>query len=99
MPTAKTSSGRGRILPFQLKPSNDVNNEGYNKGRWDLYKAVGNQIDMTYNRDYGPAADTFDTVDVDGATITRPHNHKGVMFRVTYQYADKYDPSVSKPPK
>jgi hypothetical protein len=99
VPTAKTSSGRGRILPFQLKPSNDVNNEGYNKGRWDLYKAVGNQIDMTYNRDYGPAADTFDTVDVDGATITRPHNHKGVMFRVTYQYADKYDPSVSKPPK
>ena len=101
VPTAKTPEGRSRILPFPLKPDVDekhFHNRGFNKGRWDLYEAVGNLIDMTANRDYGPAEDTFDTVDVDGNTITRPHRHKGVVFRVRYTYADKYDPAVSKKP-
>ncbi|SVD68201.1 uncharacterized protein METZ01_LOCUS421055, partial [marine metagenome] len=44
---------------------------------------------------YGPAAARFDTVDVDGNTITKPHRHNGAVFRVTYQYADFYDPRYS----
>ena len=34
-----------------------------------------------------------------GADITKPHPYKGTVFRVRYQYADSYDPAVSKPPK
>jgi len=101
VPTAKSSSGRTRIFAFRIKPSGSVTNEAYHKARWDVYEAVGNQIDISTKRLYGPAPN-FVTVDVagePGATKTRPHNHKGVVFKVTYQYADKYDPSVSKPPK
>ena len=32
-------------------------------------------------------------------SLTKPHPYKGTVFRVRYQYADKYDPAVSKPPK
>jgi hypothetical protein len=101
VPTAKSSSGRTRIFAFRIKPSGSVTNEAYHKARWDVYEAVGNQIDISTKRLYGPAPN-FVTVDVagePGTTKTRPHNHKGVVFKVTYQYADKYDPSVSKPPK
>ena len=36
-----------------------------------------------------------DTVDVDGVTITKPHRHRGVVYKVTYRYADFYDPQFS----
>ena len=54
------------------------------------------EIEITADvRNYAPAEDRFKTVDADGATITKPHSKRGVIYKVTYQYADFYDPQFS----
>ena len=95
IPSRKSAPHRSR----RIRPESGPNNAGYQAGRWDLYKATGTQIDITGSQIYGPAEDRLKTADVDGADITKPHPYKGTVFRVRYQYADSYDPAVSKPPK
>ena len=95
IPSRKSAPHRSR----RIRPESGPNNAGYQAGRWDLYKATGTQIDITGSQIYGPVEDRLKTVDVDGADITRPHPYKGAVFRVRYNYADTYDPAVSKPPK
>ena len=54
------------------------------------------EIEITADvRSYAPAEARFDTVDVDGNTITKPSQNRGVIYKVTYQYADFYDPQYS----
>ena len=96
IPTRKSAPHRSR----RIRPESGPNNAGYQAGRWDLYKFErSKEMVITGSQIYGPAEDRLKTVDVDGADITRPHPYKGTVFRVRYQYADSYDPAVSKPPK
>ena len=96
IPTRKSAPHRSR----RIKPESGSNNAGYQAGRWDLYKFErSKEMVITGSQIYGPAEDRLKTVDVDGADITKPHPYKGTVFRVRYQYADSYDPAVSKPPK
>ena len=54
------------------------------------------EIEITADvRNYAPAEARFETVDADGATITKPSRNRGVIYKVTYQYADFYDPQYS----
>ena len=96
IPSRKSAPHRSR----RIRPESGPNNAGYQAGRWDLYKFErSKEMVITGSQIYGPAEDRLKTVDVDGADITKPHPYKGTVFRVRYQYADSYDPAVSKPPK
>jgi hypothetical protein len=96
IPSRKSAPHRSR----RIRPESGPNNAGYQEGRWDLYKFErSKEMVITGSQIYGPAEDRLKTVDVDGADITKPHPYKGTVFRVRYQYADSYDPAVSKPPK
>ena len=96
IPTRKSAPHRSR----RIRPESGPNNAGYQEGRWDLYKFErSKEMVIRGSQIYGPAEDRLKTVDVDGADITRPHPYKGAGFRVRYNYADTYDPAVSKPPK
>jgi hypothetical protein len=72
--------------------------DGINRG-FDLYRQPSEtpkEIEITTHvYEYGPAEARFDTVDVDGNTITKPSRNRGVVFKVTYQYADFYDPQFA----
>ena len=96
-------TGKERIVTSAAKSSGGINR------RFDVYRQaeyVGSspgeriieprEIEITADvRNYAPAEARFDTVDADGATITKPHRHRGVIYKVTYQYADFYDPQFS----
>ena len=88
----------------QSAKSKDGKNRDFDVYRRGTYGRESISHEVVYTKEveitqdaykYGPAAARFDTVDVDGNTITKPHRHRGVVFRVTYQYADFYDPRYS----
>tara|TARA_Y100000034_G_scaffold127388_1_gene180103 strand:- start:67 stop:1431 length:1365 start_codon:yes stop_codon:yes gene_type:complete len=103
VPTRKTAPHIAR----QIHPNTDyitigsqaaLSKDGRDR-KFDVYRQPSEapkEIEITSNvYKYGPVAARFDTVDVDGNTITKPHRNRGVVFKVTYQYADFYDPMFS----
>ena len=96
-------TGKERIVTSAAKSSGGINR------RFDVWRHgeyVGSssgeriieprEIEITADvRNYAPAEARFDTVDVDGNTITKPSQNRGVIYKVTYQYADFYDPQYS----
>ena len=103
VPTRKTAPHLAR----QIKSNTDyitigsqaaLSKDGRNRN-FDVYRQPSEapkEIEITSHvYKYGPVAARFDTVDVDGNTITKPHRNRGVVFKVTYQYADFYDPQFS----
>jgi hypothetical protein len=103
VPTRKTAPHLAR----QIQSNTDyitigsqaaLSKDGRNRN-FDVYRQPSEapkEIEITSHvYKYGPVAARFDTVDVDGNTITKPHRNRGVVFKVTYQYADFYDPQFS----
>ena len=96
-------TGKERIVTSAAKSSGGINR------RFDVWRHgeyVGSspgeriieprEIEITADvRNYAPAEARFDTVDADGNTITKPSRNRGVIYKVTYQYADFYDPQYS----
>ena len=96
-------TGKERIITSAAKSSGGINR------RFDVWRHgeyVGSspgeriieprEIEITADvRNYAPAEARFDTVDADGNTITKPSRNRGVIYKVTYQYADFYDPQFS----
>ena len=96
-------TGREEIITSAAKSSGGINRRfdvwrhaEYFDGSSNKPIVEPREIEITADvRSYAPAEARFDTVDVDGNTITKPSRNRGVIYKVTYQYADFYDPRYS----